>query len=334
MRSASIIVSLVLCLSACTLSKVRGETHISAMQEANRHRHHGRYERAQASYGEAAKSAERRVDREEAMYMRARVLKRMSRFDEALSLWDRLGAMKRPSRRTARALLDAARLRDEMGQTEVALVAYKHTALRFPDSGPGKSALKLYLLNAKQIDWDELYVRLKESQLGDDVLYRHAQSLAENQPAEARALYERIVKEHPYPQGGLWDDSHLRLAELDEAEGHHQAAIDRLWEMLDRAEGTMMPGSYRLQTFPQALMTIGRLERAQGQLNRAASAYNTLSSRFPYSTLRDDALVETADMWFENGKQAKACKLYREVLEDFQVGSSVRHAKRKVKQEC
>src|SRR5690606_31753009 len=98
-----------LAISGCiaTISQPRGAAHLAAMREATRHYHHGRYEEAARAWGEAARTAERRVDRDEAEYRRARTLLDLDRDREALSVLDAIARRRPISRRTVRARFDA-----------------------------------------------------------------------------------------------------------------------------------------------------------------------------------------------------------------------------------
>ena len=102
-------------LTGCppTLSQSANEGYDRKLAEASRHARAGRYEQASESYAEASRLATRRVDQDEARYRQARTLMRAMRFEEAVAILDKIGDRQPTSRRTSRAVYDAARVRYE-----------------------------------------------------------------------------------------------------------------------------------------------------------------------------------------------------------------------------
>lgn len=332
------------CARMVTLSEPKSEAHLDAMAEASRHRRHGRLEEAVEAYGRAAATADRRVDRDEARYRQAKTLARMDEVDRALDLLDAIAAVEPPSRRTARAYFDAALLREEHGDRDEAMEGFRTVALEHSDSGLGKRALWFLVKDRRDVGDDDgalalvrsLYPRLKDTSLGDDLLDFEAQILMDRGDREgARAAWERLVAEHPYPQGHRWGETLHRLADLAEEDDEPERAIGYLKHLVQRHDRTNLVGSYTLPTMPRAQLRIARLYRdAVGDRPKAEAAFRHLVRRFPRSTLRDDALVELGEMWLEDGRHADACKVFARVLDEYEVGRAYRRAGEHVQSRC
>jgi tetratricopeptide (TPR) repeat protein len=332
------------CVRMTTLSKPRSEEFMVSMAEASRHAHHGRLEEAVAAYERAAEQADRRVDRDEAQYRQARALVKLERTDEALGLLDAIADRAPPSRRTGRAMFDAAKLRQDRGEREPAMRGMRRVVLEHSRSGAAARAL-WFLVKDRRDEGDdqgalelvrELYPRLRSTPLGDDLLDYEARILLDHgDRLAARAAWERLVAEHPYPEGHRWDDALHRLADMAEEDGDYPRAIEYLQALLQRHESTAMVGSYTLPSMPRAQLRIARIRRHRmGDPEGAAAAYRRLVREFPRSTLRDDALVELGEMWLEGGKRSAACELFERVTREFEVGSARRRAARHLQTEC
>ncbi len=326
-------------LAGCipTLSKPRGEAHLAALAEGNRLHAADDYDGAARAYDRAAATAERRVDREEALYRRSRSLRRAGRLEEAASVLDEIGAEEPVSRNTVRARYDAARIRLELGERARGIAELMALIRAHPDHGNALHALALVLDDAEarggaaaqRALLAELDPEIADSELHDDLLFAWAElELEADDRAAGRRLLRRVVEEHPYPQGNRWDEALTRLADLAEEEGDAARAIEHLEALTQRHEGTWSPGSYTRPSMPRAQLRIARLERDErGDLDRAAAAYQRVYDDYPNSTLRDDALFELGDLEERRGNTEGACRLYRRVVEEFEVGRARREAR-------
>lgn len=331
------------CARMVTLSEPDSPGYMDAMAEATRHEHHGRLEEAERAYARAVKLARRRVDQDEARYRRANILEELGQHEQALRLFDAIAVREPPSRRTARATFDAALLREQLGRREKAMAGFREVVREHPDSGLGGRAL-WYLVKDRRDRGDDagalamlrpLYPRLRETTLGDDVLHHRAIILLDRGDREgARRALERIVDEHPYPQGHRWDDALMKLADLAEEDGQLLRAAGYMRALVRPHETTSMVGSYTLPNMPKAQLRMARLYRRAGAHEEAASAYRELGDEFPRSILRDDALYELGDMRFEQGRRQEACELFREVTEEFEVGHARREAADRLARDC
>jgi tetratricopeptide (TPR) repeat protein len=337
--------ALVLCLTACvpTLSAPRSETHLDRMAEASRHHVHGRDEAAAASFHEAAEAADRRVDRDEALYREAQSRRRAGELDAALTLFDEVAAFEPPSRRTARALFESARVRLERGERERALADLRAVCERFPAEGPASRALRLLALEAGGPEGRLALVRsfaaITEPDLRDDLHTLEAEALLERagpgDRAAARAALERIVTERRYPLALRWDDTFMRLSELASEDGEPDAAIAYLERMLAPHSDGLVPGSYTQPRMPEAALRIARLERDDRHDREAAdAAFQRVVREFGSSTLSDDARVERAEMWLDAGQRERGCALLREALDHVEVGAAARRAREHIASDC
>jgi tetratricopeptide (TPR) repeat protein len=328
-----------------TISKPRGEKHLDALAAAEADQHAGRLEEAAREYQKAADAAERRVDRDEALYRESRVLARLDRHAEAIAICDKLAAAEPPARRTLRARLDASRYRLLTGEDERAEHDLLALVLEHPDTGPGKSALRLLL--SRHVDGASdpraalTWVRDLKAKAGDSATSETLMNveaellLAQGQRDEAVRILEAQVDRFPYPKGHRWDDALYRLADIALDSGDPKRAIDYLERMIDVHESSIVVGSYTRPLFPKAALRIARIYRDDlHDADSALKAYDRVRSEFKNSTVADDALQEEAALRMQSGDRDRACKLWREVLEEHEVGSARRTAEEQVSKNC
>jgi tetratricopeptide (TPR) repeat protein len=335
------------CAPACvpTISKPRGEKHLTALAAAEAHQHAGRLDEAAHEYQVAADAAERRVDRDEALYRESRVLARLDRHAEAIAICDKLAAAEPPARRTLRARLDASRYRLLTGEEERAEHDLLALVLEHPDTGPGKSALRVLL--SRHVDGASdaqaalAWVRELEAKAGDSATHETLMNveaelmLTLGQRDEAVRLLETQVDRFPYPKGHRWDDALFRLADLALDAGDPKRAIAYLERMIAVHESSIVVGSYTRPLFPKAALRIARIYRDNlHDTGAALGAYGRVRSEFKNSTVADDALEEEATLRLQNGERDKACSLWRELLEEHDVGSAHRRAEAEVAKNC
>lgn len=332
-------------LAGCppTLSAPRGEAHLDAMAEASRHHAHGRDEEAIASWDEAARTAERRVDRDEAEWRAALELRRAGRLDEARARFDAIAARRPISRRTVRARFEVGRILLEQGARDEALAVLRDLCLSHPGDGPASRALAIVVGELEERDpaalesfLRELDERVASTDLHDDALTHLAELLRRRGDREgARAAYERIVTLHPYPHGQRWDDTFMRLADMAEEDGDPRAAIRYLERMIEVHAHGIRPGSYTLPLMPEAATRMAHLWRdALGDWERAAAVYRAAYDRFDTSRSRDDWLVELGELLVAHDRQAEGCETLRRATREFDAGSAVRRAREVLASAC
>lgn len=323
-----------------TLSAPRSEAHLDSMAEASRHHTHGRDEAAAAAWDRAAGEADRRVDRDEAEYREAQTLRRLERYDEALALFDAIAAREPTSRRTVRAMFEAAHIRLDHGDREAGLIALERVCREFPDEGNSSRALFMLVdelgPDAALALLDRLEPVAAGTELDDDVhVHRADLLLVGGDRAGARAALEHIVAVERYPLAQRWDDALTRLADLAEEDGDVRAAIAYLERMLAPRSDGIPPGTYTQARMPMAALRIARLYR-DGLHDTAAAetAFRRAHDAFPTATTRDDALLELGELYLVTDRASDACALFRTVVEEAEVGRAARAATTHLTTDC
>ena len=330
---------------APTLSKPRGQKHLDALAQAGAHQHHGRLREAADAYLQAAETAERRVDRDEALYRQSRALARLGAHAEAIATCDQLGASDTIARRTLRARLDAARYRLLIGETERAEHDLRALIVAEPESAAARGALRMLVRTHVDAVVDKreglawvraLRSEVKQSSLGEALMSLEAALLiALDRKHEAKVVLERQVERYPYPHGSRWDDALWRLADLSLEQRAPDAAVGYLRRMIAVHERSFILGSYTRPLFSKAALRIARIYRDElRDPTKAIDAYAALRSEFPRSLLVDDALAEEAELRLARGERRRGCALLRELLETHEVGSARRRAEARIAAEC
>lgn len=345
-RRALLAASVFGALSACaapTLSKPRGAAHLDALADAERHQHHGRLADAASAYSKAAAAAERRVDRDEALYRESRVRARMGDFERAIALCDLIARTLPPSRRTLRARLDGARYQLRLSRPEAAEPALLALLDDAPESGEAKSALRILL--AMHSDGDphatlayvrSLRARIHPGHLDEALAFREAELLLSlDRRDEAQAALKRQIEQYDYPGGHYWDEALSLLADLALDANEPRVAIDYLRRMLAERESAFLIGSYTRSLFPASALRIARIYRDRLDDPEAAIvAYREAREGFPKSRIVDDALTEEAELELARGERERGCALFREVTTRFEVGAARRRALARIAADC
>ena len=322
-------------VSACvpshppTLSRERGAEYLAAMAEANTHLNAHDTVTAANDFSRAAQTAERRVDRDEALFREAmtRLHSDPPEVEKSLALLDEVARERPTSRRTGRALFEASRLRISHGERELGLRGLEAFISEFPDHGDGSHALRILLEEnstqsiSSRISWLEtLYQHgAKDGDVGDDVLMARAELMHESGDlAAAMNELERLLLNHPYPFGQRWDDASLRLADFAEEANDEPRAAATIERMLSVWEPTGIPGSFTLAGFTKGLLRLAQIYRDKlHDPTRALSTYARLYDDMRFSLLRAEALVEAAEVLAAQNENARACSLVHRVISDF-----------------
>ncbi|MET0283934.1 MAG: tetratricopeptide repeat protein [Polyangiales bacterium] len=319
---------------------------MDALAEAQTAQHHGRLDEAIAAYLRAAETAERKVDRDEALYRLSRVYARKGDFKSAIEVCDKLGDDKVVARRTLRGRLDGARYRirtnTEVERAENDLMDLMEDE---PNSAAAQSALRI--LAVRHVDEVEdkeaglAWIRDMKSKvladtLGEPLMGAEAELLIQlDRKDEAKLVLERQVVRYPYPKGRRWDDALWQLADLALEDENPKKAIGYLQQMVDAHEYSFVIASYTRPRMPKAALRIARIYRDDlRDPDKAVKAYENARSEFPRSTILDDALAEEAEIRIARGERDEGCDLYRELMENHEVGSARRRAETRIANEC
>jgi tetratricopeptide (TPR) repeat protein len=335
-------------LTACapTISMPRGTEHLDALAEAEGHQHHGRDQEAVKAFGRAAESAERRVDKDEALYRQSRVYAHMKDYKNALAICAELAAADPPARRTMRAKLDAARYRMLLGETERADRELRAIVVENPDDAAAKGALRVLVqIHVREAETPEkalFWLKTLESELEEGnttheaLLSLEAELLiGKGKRAEAVEVLESQIELYPYPHGRRWDNALWSLADLAMEDNDAEGAVKRLESMIAVHETSFIIGSYTRPMFSKAALRIARIYRDNLDDPRAAlKAYERVRSEFPNSLVVDDALEEEAFLRIESGDSKKGCALLQEVVAKHEVGSARRRADERINRDC
>lgn len=345
LRLLPIVIFLLLAGCPPTISEPRSTEFRHALADGERHLGHGRSEEAVTSFALAAETAERRVDLDESLVRETIALTNLGRYEEAVVILEEVGNRRPVSRRTSRAIFEAALLRlDHLNQREQAIAGFERVMRETPDDGLGTRALYYILKDYEEradtvgalAFCDRLYADLGDSTLGDDLLRSKSNLLLlDGDRAGARAALEILIQRYPYPYGQRWDDALMALAEMDVEDGEPARAVERLEFLVNRNEETNLVGSYTLPSMPRAQLRIGEIYRDElHDLEHASQAFENLEDRFPRSALRDDALYQAGAMWLDANETRKGCRILRHLLDDYEVGHPRRLAQVRVDAEC
>jgi TolA-binding protein len=346
LRRTAVLLASSFVIAGCppTLSSERGDHYLDAMAAADRDHTAGRDDAAIADWREAASAAERRVDRDEAEHRAALSLRHEGRLDEALTLFTEIAERRPISRRTVRAMFEVTRIQMEQGHRDDALQGLRTIVYEHPEDGQASRSLRTLIAELRAHEGDDaasallvdLDAHVRTTDLGDDVLTDLAAIDRDHgRRDEARALYERIVTEHPYPRGQRWDDTFMRLADMAEEDGDHEGAIRYLERMIDPHALGLPPGSYTLPHMPDAGLRIAHILRDElHDVDRAAAAYRRAHDAFPTSLLRDDCLVEMGEMLLDAGRHDDGCHALAQAISETEHSSAVTRARERHHAAC
>jgi TolA-binding protein len=309
-------------LAACSFVACGGAASDLSPKEAAAERAYaaGRYAEAAERFGEAAATAPRARDREEARYRQAVSLERAGQPAEAHRALAELLRTFPAGARAPRALYDLAQLELSQGNSDEGNRMLDELVRKYPDSGVAPAALRRYLAAlaaqgepAVRAYLEALAPRVAKTELSQYVGYEHARS-HERQGAldAAREEYLRIADRYPYPRGLFWDDALYRAGDIDVTLGAPRDAVAVFERLLAEREPSFMEGSYERGHYAEAAFRVAELHRdVLHEPSLARKEFETIWSAYPTSRLRDDAAWSAARIAAESGDQAGACRLLR-----------------------
>ena len=278
----------------------------------------GRYDEAAGHYALAAQTAKRVKDRDEALFMQARMYERGERPHDVKPIYQRIAQADPPGPRRARAEYEMAEWEIEHGDKAAGYALLAKTFRRWPNHGMAKHALSRWVIYTYSTK-DEAAVRsqlnawlepLAKTEAAQQLKYEAALSwLRDKQPVAAEQQFLRAAREHPYPLGSLTDDAYMWASKAAEQRGDIAAAIAHLDE-LQRIREISEGGSYNRPMFPQAQMRKALLYRDKlGDASKARQHFAIMVSRYPNSVLADDALWHHARLALAAKDYNAACDL-------------------------
>ncbi len=304
-----------------------GEAFLDAFYAAKRAYQAGRYEEAASHYRRAAEVARRVKDRDEALFLEARMRERQKRPLEAQQIYQELVDVSPEGPRTARAVFEIAEIEIAHGESERGWAMLRAAVVRYPDHGSARRGLTRWVERVAERDGEEQaramiqqdLPRFSGTEAEQQAKYEHALSLERSGLLEqARDALVQLAREHPYPLGNLTDDALWRASLLDEKLGRPERAVEDLREMLATHEDTAGGQRYERPRFPDAQMRIAELYRDElGDPRAARQEFRKVYRNHPESILGDDAMWEEAALAHRAGEAAEACELCAELREDY-----------------
>jgi tetratricopeptide (TPR) repeat protein len=303
----------------------------AGLAAAERLEHQGRDEEALRAFDAAAAAeCDARPARARwcasALDGKAGALRRLGRAAQAAATHERIpAAVPSLPAAGAAALVSAAGIHLELGDERRAYDLYWRALVAYPDEAAAEDALRHVLADARRRDprqlhgvLADLHARLGGTEVGDNLLWAIVELARDDlgDPAAARDAADRLVA--LYPKSALRDDAAFLAATLARAEGDPEGAVRRLRALLATREKSLIIGSYHSIHLDDAQLELARVLR--DDLRRPADALKELAlleRHYPESTLRDDALYETAVTRAAAGDAAGACRALADLAARF-----------------
>lgn len=323
---AALLLAMLIALVMLGCGPAQGDAYLMPFRKAQRAYHAGRYEEAIALFEEASTQAARIKDRDEAMFMQARMYRKLERWDDARGVYRKLIETSPDGPRSARAVYEYAGLEIEHGEAQEGWRLLHDALDRYPNHGSARRTLPEYVKHVQELvsagesapgSVEELLRGWMRKHAGTDIeqqlKYLYAEVLEQaGNLEEARDQYLATGREHPYPKGSLTDDALLRASRVAERLGRFQQAVDHLRELLATREDAT-GGSYERPRFPEAQMRIAQLYRDKlDDLASARREFRKVYEHHTTSVLADDAMWQESLLAVKQGDAAGACDIARD----------------------
>lgn len=327
LRAVALAASLALAAPLAGCGTVGGAPFVRAMSAADKAYSHGRYREAAELYENAATTAERPKDRDEARYAAARCWERVGEEAKALAHYRALVDEDPPGERSFRAAYRAAALLTAQGKPAEGQALLRKILEKAPDQAIARRALRLVVDQIEETEGAaaaeaferKLYPSVEKTGLGEAICSDLARRRGvHGDHAGAAKDYLACADKYPYPFGSLWDDALFHASVEHEAAGDFGAAVADLEKMLSVHEASYGNGSYTRPRMPAAALRIGELQRDKlGDKAAARKAFTRVYEAFPQSVQVARAIFFAAQLDKEAGRTADACSLGRRLLEKY-----------------
>ena len=311
-------VALSLALAACSASPPLAELTTAQQREAagDVDGAVAAYRAAQQRCGALTPPRRARAACAEALLGEAEVLEHAQRTADAIATYLAIPGKVADDTATASiATLRAGELLLRSDKVREAWTALWTCVTEWPDEASAGDALRALVEDGRRRDaraladeMGRLLTPLAETQVADNLIWSLADLMEHelDNPAAARALYDRIPVDHP--TSGMRDDARWHGARLSRALGDPQGAVTRLRGLLATREVAFGAGSYFSIWLDDAQLELGKVLRDDaGDFSAAIAAFERLPRDYPASILRDDALWELAVTHVRRKDVAAAC---------------------------
>jgi TolA-binding protein len=310
------------------------ESFLLAMAEGRRAYTAGRYAEAAESYRRAAALGTRVKDRDEGLFLEARMYQRLGRDADAAETYRRLVRVSADGPRTVRAIFELANIEIEHGDAARGWAALEAAVVRYPNHGSARKALAEVVHHKAEVEGEASARRfLAQVEPGfvateaeQQAKYEAALSLERSgELAKARDAFLAMARAYPYPFGNLTDDAYWRAAQIDERLGRYAEAVAELQEMLTALEGGITGSSYDRPRFPYAQWRLAKIYRDRIKDPAAARReFHLMFERHPDASVADDALWQEALLARRAGEQDVVCQLMTLLRERYETSRYLR----------
>jgi len=294
----------------------------------------GKFDEAVASAQSAAELAgENPKDRDRALFLKARMLVKAGRLDEAMALFLSLSEKAFEESMRGRAIYEMGLIENGRGNRQAARKHFLTLIRKYPDHGLCSVALKKTMLIVEETQGKGavrplllgLLPQALKSSFGDDVLWELAKlEKKAGNPDEAVKYLLMIHKAYPYPKGGAAFEYLFLLSEIEEERKNYEKAIDWLQTVADTTEKSYLLGDYNDDAKAQALLRMGRIYFEK--MNRPEDAYKTFMKvvKLNWTIRSDDGLWWAAKIRFSQGRGKDACKLLGKLVKKYTYSNYLR----------
>ena len=284
----------------------------------------GRYDEAATLFAQAAARAQRIKDRDEALFLQARMYERGEHPQQAAAVYRNITTATPPGPRRARAEYELAEWEIAHGNKSRGYHMLAHAFRRWPNHGGAKHALHRLVIHLRGSGGEEAVraqllswlKKLGETEAAQQLKYELGLSwLRSDEPLKAEQALLRAAREHPYPQGSLTDDALMWASKAAEARGALTPAMAYLDEM-QAARESSQGGSYNRPMYPAAQYRKALLLRDKVKdLAAARAQLKVMYTRYPNSVLADDAMWHNARLALALNQRDDACDIARALRE-------------------